>query len=428
MNCSYSSVGARAVLLPAVMCSLALATRHLSAQDAEPLTGQSTEDIFVHSRDSLMEDGQTIDWAAANNKLLIGKRGVSRYFHVYSVSPEGFMPKCLTLTKDKGSQKQHHGCASWHPSGSHFIFTSQNKGSSSYRMSRPGTGLNCNLWLGNQNGTAFWQLTDVKTSYTSPKGVVYPYFSPDGSRLLWAGNTGEYPRESLWGTKALFLADFELQQGGVPALSNLEVLQPGDQKDFYEAHGFSPDGNRIIFSANLKKDQSVYGMDIYTWDLRKSKLEALTDSPGVWDEFATYSPDGQKIVWMSSAGQNLRFMSGRTSNWQRFLKSELWIMNADGSDPKQLTFYNDPDAPEYFTRRCFVGDSAWSPDGTRVAICLNYETRNFDVDTRVCILQLGLGPPKATEAETPATSLVPQPPSDEESSRPTSRPAIPLRW
>ncbi len=400
----------------------------VNAQPPSPITSQPNKKIFVHKITELknLKGALSINWSLVNNRLLLDKPGVNQYFHVYSITPEGFRLKCLTLSKDSGSVKQHNGNPYWHPTGEHFIFTSQNRGSSSYRQSLPGTGLNCNLWLANRNGDQFWQLTDITTSYTTPKGVVYPSFSPNGSKLLWAGNTGEYPPESTWGTRALFLANFVFKNGK-PRLEDIQTLQPGEQHDFYESHGFSPDGNLIIFSANLHKKQPVFGMDLYTMDTRSNKLVALTNSEDVWDEFGTYSPDGKKIAWMSSANQNIRYYGMSGNRWRRFLKSELWLMNADGSDPKQLTFFNTAGSPEFVGRRCFVSNSSWSPDGKKLAVCLNQESRNFDINTRILILDLGIGVPETDDQQnSPKPNMRRRHPI-----QPTRRapsPGIPLRW
>jgi Tol biopolymer transport system component len=265
--------------------------------------------------------------------------------------------------------------------------------------------------------------------------VVFPFFSPDGSKLLWAGNTGEYPEDSIFGERALYLADFKLVPGQPPTISNQQVLQPGEQHDFYESAGFSPDGYTILFSANLrtvepvkeKTQKSVLGMDIFAYDLRNSTLKALTDTPEVWDEFPCYSPDGRKIIWMSSAGMNVRFFGGGEASWRNYLKSELWIMEADGSNPKQLTFFNSPGAGGYSGRRAFVGDCAWSPDGTRIAVCLNQETGTRALTTHILFLELGTG---VSPQGGPAVSTGEEKTVEEQRAapvKPTATPPAPVR-
>lgn len=71
-----------------------------------------------------------------------------------------------------------------------------------------------------------------------------------------------------------------------------------------------------------------------------SNLTQLTQPPGNNSQ-PTWSPDGSKIAFRS----------------RRDVNSELYVMNADGSNPVRLT--NNP---------AFDGEiPAWSPDGTRIA-------------------------------------------------------------
>jgi Tol biopolymer transport system component len=62
-------------------------------------------------------------------------------------------------------------------------------------------------------------------------------------------------------------------------------------------------------------------------------------------------------------------------NWQKYLVTELWIMDADGSNKQQLTYFNEPGHPEYMNgKRCVVADSIWSPDGKKIAALVTYES------------------------------------------------------
>jgi Tol biopolymer transport system component len=80
-----------------------------------------------------------------------------------------------------------------------------------------------------------------------------------------------------------------------------------------------------------------------------------------WDEHAHYSPDGKKIIWMSSKG--LRFTVKPFD-----LEAEFWIMNRDGSGKQQLTWFHTPGHPHYLNKSFAVAaDFDWSPDGTQIA-------------------------------------------------------------
>jgi dipeptidyl aminopeptidase/acylaminoacyl peptidase len=247
--------------------------------------------------------------------------------------------------------------------------------------------------------------------------------------LVWAGNTGRYGNDFTWGERALYVADFRFE-GGVPQLLNTKTLQPGQRKDFYESHGFAPDGNSVLFSANLGKEQPIYGMDICLMDVRTGTITMLTDTPTVWDEFASVSPDGKKVTWMTNAGQDVHFRAFGTTDWQRYLKSELWLMNADGSDPKQLTFFNSPGFPEHTGRRCFVGHNCWSNDGRNIAVCVHFETGSWQLEPKVLLLELGVGPapdlvPQKLKPVEPAKPPMPLP--DDRIRKPTTG-GVPFRW
>jgi len=57
-------------------------------------------------------------------------------------------------------------------------------------------------------------------------------------------------------------------------------------------------------------------------------------------------------------------------DWKLYLKSELWIMNANGTGKQRLTFYNGPDVdhPHFSGYRTAVSDSAWAPDGQSLIV------------------------------------------------------------
>jgi Tol biopolymer transport system component len=140
--------------------------------------------------------------------------------------------------------------------------------------------------------------------------------------------------------------------GGRPSLANVRGFTPA-APGFYENHGFSPDGSRLVFSSNF--ESKLLENHIYVMDLRTQKLTRLTTEG--WNEHANYSPNGRLIAYMSNAGS-------------RGGGADYWIMNSDGSNKRRLTYFNargDGVFAQYEGRRVMVADMAWRPDGTAIA-------------------------------------------------------------
>jgi WD40 repeat protein len=95
----------------------------------------------------------------------------------------------------------------------------------------------------------------------------------------------------------------------------------------------SPSGTRIVFTSFRSGNQ-----DIYLMNVDGSNVTPLSPDPE--DDFdPAWSPDGSKIAFTSNRAHD---------------GSNLWVMNADGTDAHQLTTLGGLHA-------------SWSPDGRRIA-------------------------------------------------------------
>ena len=130
----------------------------------------------------------------------------------------------------------------------------------------------------------------------------------------------------------------------------------------------SPEGKRIVFTSLKDGD-----LDIYTMNVDGTDVWRLTSAEG-YDGGAWWSPDGEKIVYrawhpVDSALTGYRDLLAR--RLVRPNRMELWVMNADGSDKRQITRLGGANfAP------------SWLPDGKRLIFSSNYlrpRSGNFDL-------------------------------------------------
>jgi len=110
-------------------------------------------------------------------------------------------------------------------------------------------------------------------------------------------------------------------------------------------------------------------------DLATGHTQMLTDPAlAQWNEHAQYSPDGSKIIWMTSTGieQDL--------SQKGVVKTDYWMMNADGSNKHRLTYFNEPGAPEYRASQNIASDLSWCPDGKGIVAYVQLRQPGDKVD------------------------------------------------
>ncbi len=126
---------------------------------------------------------------------------------------------------------------------------------------------------------------------------------------------------------------YDIYQGNIDGSDLVNITNsPG-----YDAEGsWSSDGQTIIFASNreayqrplsqaeqrLFDDDKSYFMDLYLMDADGSNIRQLTHSPG-YDGGPFFSADDQQIVWR-------RFNPDGNS-------AEIWTMDVDGRNQRQLT-------------------------------------------------------------------------------------------
>jgi TolB protein len=133
----------------------------------------------------------------------------------------------------------------------------------------------------------------------------------------------------------------------------------------------SPDGKTIVFTSTRDGD-----LDIYTMDIKGRNVKRLTTELG-YDGGAFFSPDGKQIVYRAyhpkTEAEIARYKDRLANDLIEPNNFEIWVMNADGSNKRQITKLGAASFAPYFT-----------PDGKAIIFSTNYfaedpRKRNFDL-------------------------------------------------
>jgi uncharacterized protein (TIGR03437 family) len=323
-----------------LLCSL-LFSFSLSAQN---VTGVSAPGISTFLPSG---SGGRVAWSKTN-LIAYDRLEANGYFNIHTMNPDGSNDRCLTCNQP-ALPNRHCGTPDFDYTGQWIIFQAEQAATPTALdyFASPGSGIGNDVWIMDVAGTRFWQITHVDPI---SGGVLHPHFSHKGDKIQWAekiaGGNGQ------WEIQIAHLAWIF----GIPTVQSVLTLQPGPMPRFYETHGFSLDDQSFYFMGNPEPQQTDHSFDIYNYNLSTNALTDLTNTPNDWNEHADLSPDGTKILWISSAG------AGSTPE---ALRTDYWIMNTDGSGQRRLTWFNTPGNPEYATTPIAAASNAWSPDGSK---------------------------------------------------------------
>ena len=119
---------------------------------------------------------------------------------------------------------------------------------------------------------------------------------------------------------------------------------------------WSPDGKEILFESNREPNQDeFFNYDVFALKVADNSIRRLTATE--YNEYdALWSPDGKRIVYRGTK-------RGLTDRETTMEDTHVWVMNADGSDRREIgsVIDNRQGAPQ------------WSPDGS--AVCFTVQDR-----------------------------------------------------
>ncbi len=186
------------------------------------------------------------------------------------------------------------------------------------------------------------------------------YFFPSGDRMLYSSTFAagdacppppDYSRGYVWPIYDTYSIYTSKRDGS--------DIQPLSKAPGYNAEStISRDGKHIVFTSTRNGD-----IDIYTMDADGSNVKQLTHELG-YDGGPFWSYDGTKIVYRAEHPKTPEQVKDYKDLLARGLirpgNLELWVMNADGSNKRQVTHNGAANFGPY-----------WLPDGKRIIFASN---------------------------------------------------------
>ncbi len=299
----------------------------------KPLTSDTVWDLRTVSDPQITKDGKSVVYVLGWNDRMSD----AMHSNLWMVGSDGKDPRPLTTGAFKDSSPRLS------PDGARLAYLSNRSGRPQIRV----------RWMDSGQEAQITDLQDAPSGIEwSPDGKWIAYAARVPAKPSWSVKAPEKPNGAKWADPPIVVTRLRWRADGSG------VIQPGFRHVFIvpstggaprqitsgdfdhassgrgaETISWSPDSQTIYTSAirTPDADYSLEGGEIYAFSVKDGAVKQLTRRKGP-DMNPTPSPDGRKIAY---TGFDFRLQSYNVTN--------LYVMNADGGDPKPLTASLDRD-------------------------------------------------------------------------------------
>jgi Tol biopolymer transport system component len=238
--------------------------------------------------------------------------------------------------------------AGWSPDGRRLAFTAQ----------VAGVLADTNIYVMRSDGSGRRRLTSDGISF-------HPVWSPDGKRIYFARRPERHPEQITLSDGSLEVPQWiwSMRPDGSDKRAVTEPV-----KGRYELPGsFAPDGT-LAYTRGTYVELDEEGRERNTrevWTMRPDGSDARKLAERAQDP--AFSSDGRRIAFASDRDANGSLNYGDKS----FFANELYVMNADGGQPRRLTRTRDVNELQ----------PSWLPGGARIAYQRGWQYQNAQITT-----------------------------------------------
>ncbi|MDH6356780.1 S41 family peptidase [Parabacteroides sp. PF5-9] len=325
----------------------------------------------TNSRDDLGDrmgpNNMVMNWHPDGNRIVYrNRRGDGFVGQLYLVDKEGGLSDRIPLPEG--------GFCSYSPDGKQLAYNRVMREFRTWKYYKGG--MADDIWIYNRDKKAVENITNHEAQDIIPMWIGEEiYFLSDRDRTM---NLFVYNTKTKQTAKVTNFTDFDIkfptahgttivfEKGGFIYKMDSKTKNPEKIRitlasdniyarneirngaGYVTAASLSPDGQRVVVTARG---------EVFNLPVEKGVTKNMTRSPGAHDRDAQWSPDGKQIAYISD-------ITGET---------ELYMQEATGGDPVQLTHHNDT----------YIRSFEWSPDSKKILYTDRKNRLNLlDVATR----------------------------------------------